>query len=641
MNGKKIYGLITCALLSFTVVFSAACGRDKNSGSGSSSSGDIVYEETGGKKTLKDSSVVLCESGTSGYKVVIDKDATVSERWAANELVTYIKNSTGAELPVVYENTLSDVSNKSKLISVGDTQMFKDKGIGVTQEEITTDGYKIVRDENVVYICGNTDWGTSYGVMEFLNLEVGYEPYTSDEIYYEKKDVLYVKEFGTYVDIPAFESRAMDGLANYDMETSYRLRTVGYYGAEVEKFGGMKAKHWIPNSGHTVTAILPQADYPQYYGASQICLTNENVIKDVVANLKKLILAQPEGYIVMFGQEDGKSFCNGTECDCARQISKYRVSGYIVNFMNTIIEQLEEWREAECPERYLIYCTFAYGETLIPPVEENTDGSYKILGEACRPHEKLYIMLAQNTCPMHPFDDTTCSSNTNGLKQLKQWSFICPRLIIWDYAAYYQCYLPFYNDIDKIQNSYQWYKKLGAINVFTELNSGGQFTMFGWLRMYLRGKCLWDPDQNINELIDNFFENYYKDAAGKMREVYELYRNHQKALDTAKGLHSMAPTKELWPRNVVDRAKAIILEALEICDNMTDAGLGDKLRLRIEEELACVELLQVLFYQDYDYDMNEFDAFVSAFEQKTLDMGITKYREHESMASFLAGVKST
>ena len=56
---------------------------------------------------------------------------------------------------------------------------------------------------------------------------------------------------------------------------------------------------------------------------------------------------------------------------------------------------------------------------------------------------------------------------------------------------------------------------------------------------------------------------------------------------------------------------------------------------------SMTRYLQVLFYQDYDYDMNEFDAFVAAFEQKTLDMGITKYREHESMASFLAGVKST
>ena len=72
---------------------------------------------------------------------------------------------------------------------------------------------------------------------------------------------------------------------------------------------------------------------------------------------------------------------------------------------------------------------------------------------------------------------------------------------------------------------------------------------------------------------------------------------------------------------------------------MEDKSVAGKLRLRVEEELVCLQLIQVLFYQDYGYDMSNYDAFIAMFEQKTIDMNISKYREHESMADFLKGKK--
>ena len=154
---------------------------------------------------------------------------------------------------------------------------------------------------------------------------------------------------------------------------------------------------------------------------------------------------------------------------------------------------------------------------------------------------------------------------------------------------------------------------------------------------------MWNPDRNIEQLIDNFFENYYKDTAKLMREVFDLYRSHHKSMDAKSGLH-FTPLTTLstvyWPRNIVDRAEKLIREALAVCDGLEDQAVAGKLRPRIEEELVSVELLKVLFYNDYGYDMNKYKDFVLYFEQKTIDMNISKYREHESMASFLAGKKN-
>ena len=105
------------------------------------------------------------------------------------------------------------------------------------------------------------------------------------------------------------------------------------------------------------------------------------------------------------------------------------------------------------------------------------------------------------------------------------------------------------------------------------------------------------------------------------------------------GKHRVGINIDLWPRHVVDNAEVLLRQALKACENIQDDATAEKLAARVEEELVCLQLLQVLFYKQYEYDMNNYQAFIAAFEQKTIEMNITKYREHESMADFLARLK--
>ena len=640
MKTKKFLYALMAAITVSSVCMATACGDS-----------ELSNLTPGEERVLTDTTTSIAEYGTTGYKVVIPTDASSSEKWAANELVTFIQRSTGATLPVVAENTVGTLTTQDKIISVGDTQMLVDTGITVTQAEVTTDGYKIIRKDNTVYICGPTDWGTTFGVFEFLHHQVGYEPYTADEIYYEEHEVLKLKDFGTYVDVPAFETRYMDGIANYDLSTSYRLRTVSVYAGQ-ENFGGTKRKNWIPGSDHTIQMILPEGEYGHFYNPStQICLTSQEVIDAVILNLKRLILENPDGYIINIGQEDGKDF-HGCPA-CQGEIQKYTVSGYNVRFMNKIINALETWKNnggdngehPELKDRYLIYSTFAYGESLTPPVIRNANGTYTPIDSSVVPHPKLYIKIASNACPVHAMDDETCENNSRLIKGYYGWSAICPRLFFWNYGANYQCYLPLYNDFDRIHSEYKMFEELGVIDMFTEMNSGGSITMFGWLRMYLRAKCMWNTNQDVEQLIKNFMKAYFKDVEPIMTELLNLYRTHQRSLDLRLkaqgkiGLHSMEMNTDLWPRSIVDQAETLINQALAVCDAMSDQNVASKLRMRVEEELVCLQLVQVQYYQEYGYDMTKYDAFVAAFEQKTIEMNISKYREHESMADWLAGKK--
>lgn len=593
-------------------------------------------------KTFKDTDIVLCENGVSTYKILLPNSCTTALSWAGDQVKTYIKKSTGADLEVVYDNTLSSTSTEQKFISIGETTLFNTLGVSIKQEELTTDGYKIILKNNSIFICGNRDWGTTFGVFEFLNIEIGFEPYTSTEIYYEEKEVLMVKDFGTYVDVPAFEGRFMDGIGVVDPTTSYYLRTISYYGNGEARFNGTKSSAWLPGPDHTITMILPEKEYPSYYETTtQLCFSNEQLFNDMKKELIEIISANPLGYIVNVGQEDGKGYCECTQCLAEQAL--YTTSGYWVRFMNRLVSAIEEWRLENCPERYLMYATYAYGGTLSPPVKLNDKGAYVILDESCRPHEKLYMKITVSGCGLHSMYDDACEVNVNVRSTYEGWASITDRFMAWDYAANYINYLPFFNDIDLIQSSYDFYRDKGVINMFTELNSGGSVTGFGWLRLYLRAKCMWNPDQDIESLIDNFFANYYKETAIYMRQVFDLYRSHQKAIYDVYKYHIRSITyidTKMWPRNIVDQAEQLILKALEVCDNMSDKTMAETLRLRIEEELVCVQLLQLYFYKDYGYDTNSYANFLNQFEQKTIAMNITKYREHESMADWLKSLKN-
>lgn len=652
MKKNQIFSIALSLFMGAFAVCASACGGDGTGGTGGNTGATFTWDgplDTG-LRTLNDSSVELCNNGQTGYKVVLEEDASAAEQWAANELITWVERSTGATLPLINDSALDNASTQEKYISIGDTALFDDSGITVTQTEVTTDGYKIVKKDNTVYICGPTDWGTTFGVFEFLRLQVGYEAYTNDEIYYDKHTRLMVKDYGTYVDVPAFETRYMDGIANHDFSTSYRLRTVSVYGDGEARYGGNKKKNWIPGSDHTILQILPEDKYQSWYQpGKQLCFSDQKIIGEIIENLKAHILANPDGYIVMIGQEDGKGFCDCSVCAEEREL--YKTSGYFVRFMNKVVTALEEWKNnggddgtnEALKQRYLIYSFFAYGDTSKPPVVEDENGNYSIINESCRPHEKLYVKVARNACPLHELTDPTCTDNRMIYKEFLGWNAICPRLFVWNYAADYQCYLPMYNDFDHMKTSYQFFKQMGAIDMFTEMNSGGSITMFGWLRMYLRGKLMWNPNQDLSALIDNFFGCFYKDIAPIMRQVFDLYRTHQRALDASMaaegGKHRVTINIDLWPRHVVDNAEALLRQALKACENIKDDATAEKLMARVEEELVCLQLLQVLFYKQYEYDMNNYQAFIAAFEQKTIEMNITKYREHESMADFLARLK--
>ena len=108
----KTIAIFLSALLLFSIV---GCNR----GGG----------DDGKKPAIADTNIVLAENGVSDYKIVIKGDASPADVFSAEELQTYIKRSTDAELPIVRETEGASLGDK--VLSVGRTNLLQGSGVEV------------------------------------------------------------------------------------------------------------------------------------------------------------------------------------------------------------------------------------------------------------------------------------------------------------------------------------------------------------------------------------------------------------------------------------------------------------------------------------------------------------------------------
>ena len=72
------------------------------------------------------------------YAILLSQSATPSERFASQELLTFFRQATGIELPVV-----TQVQADEKYFSVGNTPLFAKFGETLDRRELNTDGVRV------------------------------------------------------------------------------------------------------------------------------------------------------------------------------------------------------------------------------------------------------------------------------------------------------------------------------------------------------------------------------------------------------------------------------------------------------------------------------------------------------------------
>ncbi len=517
----------------------------------------------------------IVKNGCSPYHIVGSYFADECERYAASQLQKYIYESTNTLIPY-----FSDICPKiSDEIIVGYEARNAKEYINENEINQLDDEGFIIRttNDNNIVICGKTSRGTLYGVYEFLERFLGFNAFTKDV---EKID--YVKELCVEeIDImqnPDFEYRDAYFRGAFDGEFASKIR-LNTSVADISREKGSNMKFF--SAHHSFESLLPSKVYfkehPEYYAEidgkrspSQPCLSNPDVVKEMTANLLKTIESNPHAKVFSVAQNDNRDYCR---CENCRKIDEQEGSpaGSMITFVNKIAEVVEK----KYPD--VLIHTFAYQYTRKAP-------------KHVRPKKNIIVRLCNIECEWSkPFEILAAknpkSNAAEFIKNIKEWTSICDRVYIWDYAVNFANYLQPFPNYYQMAENIKFYKKHGIRGVLQQGNfSYGDGAAMDELKSYLIGKILWNTESDVDSLTDKFLCGVYGNGAPYIKEYIKLVSESVK--EYALNIYD-APDSPYFTDELVEKCDFLFKMA-------EDAAENDEIKARIQREHLSVEYLKTV-----------------------------------------------
>lgn len=213
--------------------------------------------------------------------------------------------------------------------------------------------------------------------------------------------------------------------------------------------------------------------------------------------------------MISVSQNDG----NRTNCtcpDCARIDSiEGGPTGSLIYFLNKLAERM--------PDKQ--FSTLAYLYTMHPP-------------KNIKPRENVNIMLCDIDC----YREVPLTENVTGqdfMKALHGWADISKNIFVWDYGINFDGYLTPFPNFDILQPNIRTFRDNNVTMHFSQI-AGSRGGDFAELRTWLVSKLMWNPDADMDSLMNVFHHGYYGSAAP---HILQYHRDMKQALaKSGKGL---------------------------------------------------------------------------------------------------------
>ena len=360
--------------------------------------------------------------------------------------------------------------------------------------EIGADCFKIEAsfdEENAgMTFRGGDKRGILYAVYQFLEEYAGFRYFTYELETYTEDDIV-IPEGVVMEHDPVIASRRLTWYSVYSSMEWAVKNGINCGLSFPENLGGQNL-----NYGnlfvHTI-APLSGTKYPYPTYATNPCLTDPDIYKTVIANLRKELESNPNINIVSVSQTDYEVSCYCPNCrKIAEEEGSY--SGVWITFVNKVAEELTK----DYPD--LIIDTLAYKNTQKAPLN-------------VKPHKNVCVRLCSITCCFsHAIDDPNCTRNKTFCEDLVAWGKICDNVHIWDYTTNFHYYISTFPNLEVIRANMKFFADNSAVSMFPQGNGQGISGEFGELRAYLLAKLMLDPYMSKEEYygyMDEFLKAYY------------------------------------------------------------------------------------------------------------------------------------
>lgn len=442
--------------------------------------------------------IVIADKGASLYRIVIPASSTEYEKKAAQVLQDYLLQISGTALPILTANKPGSPYE----ILLGQNERLGERGINIDLNELEADGFVIKTDSLRLIIAGGNYKGTLYGVYSFLEKFLGCRMYSPRVKVVPRKDFIAFDSINVK-EIPVIKFRDVHYRVTYDQEYSE------WHKLDHDAKGGRPAwGTWVHTFNRLVPPDIYYKDHPEYYALrdgkrlpTQLCLSNPEVLKITIQSLRKQIASNPEAKYWSVSQNDNKQYCM---CDKCRAIDEKEgsPSGSIITFVNKVADEFPD----------LMISTLAYEYGRKAPL-------------TVRPRKNVNIMLcsieARRDLPIAEAPDQDSQSL---VKDVEDWGKIASDIIVWDYVIQFTNLMSPFPNFQVLQPNIRFFVKNGVTAMFEQGNGdgGGEFAE---LRSYLLSKLLWNPNENVDTLMNDFLKGYYGAGGRPIRQYIDEMRS--------------------------------------------------------------------------------------------------------------------
>lgn len=444
----------------------------------------------------KESNLLVIDNGKSDYCILITSKTDEKEVLASEILQKYIEKISGAVLPIYSEE---DNVNKYPAFILRTTLELDNSKL---KKKLGEDGFFIQTSDNNLYITGGTGLGLVYGVTSFLEDYLGVR-YLAPYVEYVPKQKSIDLGIINDLQVPPATIRIVNGNFTDDILYKYfrKLNTIADRWRDPTLRG-----YYV----HTFRWLVPAEKYfdtnPEYFAYvngkrvahGQLCLSNPDVQKIIIENLKAEVEPHPDIKYWSVSQNDNYYYC---QCENCRKIDSIEgsPSGIMLRLVNAVARELKD----------KTITTLAYQYTRKPPLITVPDSNVMVT---------LCSIELNRT---HPIPEDTAAEVIAFRSDMEGWGKICNNIMMWDYEVQFSNYLTPFPLFHTLKPNLQYFTENNVVANFQQCNARHGVEL-AELKSYLMSELLWNPNANDDEIINDFMKHYYGKAAKWIRKYFDL-----------------------------------------------------------------------------------------------------------------------
>lgn len=614
------------------------------------------------KIKVSESNIPFVTNGQSDYKIVFHNDGNWAYK-AAMFIRNEIRAATGVTLQTVEynpEDTSLTYNENSKFICLNINNIIKEAGINVTTEDIGNAGYQLVTKDNSAFIYCKTGYGYVHAARMFLKQTIGYEIYSTDiSVYRKSGETLPNMDIVEKPDITyRLQSNKMDA------DVAYKMGFLSFQ----EAFYG---KNGIPTQHNSTNFIKPsvfQEEHPKWFVGGgdavldmQLCYTahgdeeeRQALIQETFNQFKIALEADPNVGTISFTQQDNNLWCDCEACTAAAKkygkVPGVGDSAVVVLFLNEVDDLLQAYLEEQAelnntPKREVNIVFFAYHSTEAPCVELDENGKYvpTYPEMVCNEHVSPYIapIFADYVRSFYS------SYNNEARKNIEGWNALAKRVYLWLYETNFSNYMYPYNSYSNMLETYRYSVINNAEFMFNEgQHNQNAVTAFGRFKEYLNYVAQYNVNIEYNDIVDDFFKNYFRDADEPMRKMFYEIQEHMFFLleeypsDVTGNIYERISQTRFWPKNLLDKWVSYIEQAFKNIEKykVADPTLYNILYKNVLLESMFPRFAILNHYSGY-YTTNEINSLVDQYIADCDLLKITQVNEANAIKDTLESFK--